>query len=135
MHDGEETLLHFSGILGTENGVGLIGEVALDAGANCLANSLDGERALQFSSVEDVELDLGVISEISFEFLDGGLDQHVLHEEGVIGSGDDVSDWDSEVRVPTKVAINHIEIWLGVEILDGEVSAESVDFWGNFLVV
>lgn len=124
MHNTEDTLLHFTSVLGTQDDDFVALEVNLDTGLR--SQVLDGDGSLEFTSVENVEVDFLVITEVLNKFLGGRGDEHVLHEESMVRSAADNSDFESVFRIPSSVSINNIKSGLLAEILDGKVSAELV---------
>lgn len=82
MHHTEDTLLHFSCILCAENHDLVRLEVHLDSGLAC--HVLNWNGCLQFTCVEDMEVDLSVVREIARELFFSRANQHVLHEQCVV---------------------------------------------------
>lgn len=124
MHNTEDTLLHFTSVLSTQDDNLVVLEVNLDSALS--GQVLDGERSLEFTSIENVEIDFLVITEILNKLLGGRGDEHVLHEESVVRSAADNSDFESVLGIPSSVSIDNIKSGLLAEILDGKVSAELV---------
>ena len=71
----------------------------------------------EFSSVEDVVI--GAVGKIFFEFGLGGFDEHVGHEESVVGTSANDSDFDPVFRAPSGISINNIDFSSGVEVALG----------------
>jgi hypothetical protein len=74
---------------------------------------------VEFSCIEDVVV--SSVMEVLFELLVSGPDQHVVHEEGVIGSGTDDSDSDSFLLVIPGIPVDNVKLLSGVEIVSGQV--------------
>jgi len=94
VHDGKDTLLHFPSVLCTENDHLHTLEVDFDGGgrAHALRESVGGELA----GVVDDEVRFAEFQ----EFRLGGTDQHVVHEQGVIGTSANNPDLDAVLGIP-----------------------------------
>lgn len=119
---GEDTLLHLAGVLGTKDDHLLFGKVDGDGsgGGHALGPSVCGEGS-------------GVVDDIvwmeGLELLARGPDEHVAHEEGMVGTGADDSDADSVALVPAGIAVNDIDAVSGVEVVDSTFSVDSPDLY------
>lgn len=104
VHNGEDSLLHLAGVLGAEDDHLALLEVQRHCGViNNIGDVLVGS---EFTSVEDVVV--GSVLEIPVELGLSGSDQHVGHEEGVVGAGADDSDLDSFLEVPAGISVHHV---------------------------
>lgn len=106
IHDGEDPLLHFSGVLCAEDDHLPLLEIQSHRGD--IGDALDVLVGVELSGVEDVVVGAGM--EVGLEFLLGGADQHVVHEQSVVGTGAHHSDLDPEVLVPARVAVQHVQL-------------------------
>ena len=61
------------------------------------------------------------------QFLFGGIDEHDLHEEGVVGAGADDADLDAVFGIPAGEGIDDVKLLTGVEVVLG---ALAVNFKG-----
>ena len=103
MHDAKDTLLHLSSVGGAENDELLGGEVDTDAGlVTDVFQVLVGN---ELSRVHDCEVG-AASSEVLLDGTDVCTNQHLLHEEGVVGAARDDTSLDSEILVPASVAID-----------------------------
>ena len=60
-----------------------------------------------------------------FQLFSRGSDQHVAHEEGVVGAGADDAHANAVLLIPAGIAIDDVDAIPGVEVVD---SALAVDF-------
>lgn len=115
VHDGEDTLLHFTGVLGAEDDHLALLEVEGDGGrANDPGNMLVG---VEFAGVEDIVV--GSFGEVFFQFLPGRFHQHVVHEKGVVGPCADHPDFNPLLRIPTSVSVHHVQFRPSVQVVYG----------------
>ena len=108
VHNTEDTLLHFTSVLGTQDDNLVVLEVNLDTGFS--GQILDREGSLELTSIENVEVDFLIIAEILSKLLRGRSDKHVLHEESVIRSAANDSDFKSVFRIPSSISIDDIKL-------------------------
>lgn len=127
-HDSEDTLLHLTSVLGTENEHlhGLEVDVNGGVGGHSRGVSVSGEG----TGVVDGKVGLSEVSEL----LLGGSDQHVSHEQSVVGSGTDDSHLDSVLGVPSSVGIHNVDSLSGVEVVNGSLSVDEPRLLGQLLV-
>lgn len=121
--DGEDTLLHLTGVLGTEDNHLLLVEVNGDGGArgHTLGVSVGGERASVVDGVVGVEV---------LELLARGADEHVAHEESMVGAGADNTDADAVSLVPAGEAIDNVDAFPGVQVVDSTLTVDLPDLFG-----
>lgn len=112
VHDGEDSLLHLTCVLRSQDDHLALLEVQRHC--SIVDHVGDVPVSAELSSIEDVVV--CSILEVSVQLLLGGLDEHVRHEEGVVGAGADDSDADPVLRVPSGIAINNIQFAAGVEV-------------------
>lgn len=122
-HDGEDTLLHLARVLGTEDDHLLLGKVDGDRGArgHTLSVAVGGEGTGIVDGVVGVEV---------LELLARGTDEHVAHEEGMVGAGADNADLDAVLLVPAGIAVNDVDAISGVEVVDGTLTVDLPDLFG-----
>lgn len=121
---GEDALLHLASILSAEDDHLLFGKVDGDrrGGGHSLSPSVGGEGAGVVDDIVRVE---------GLELLTRGPDEHVAHEEGMVGTGADDPDADSVALVPAGKAIDDVDAVSGVEIVDSAFSVDSPDLNRN----
>lgn len=120
MIDVTADLLHFTGVLSTEDDHLLLGEVDGDGGARGHTSGVPvGGEA---TGVED-----GVVGLEVLELLARGADKHVAHEEGVVGASADDADVDPVALVPAGETIDDIDAGAGVEVVDGTLAVNLPD--------
>jgi hypothetical protein len=123
VHDGEDTLLHLTSVLGTEDDHLHSLEVDLDRGGGSHTGGESVGREL--TGVVDDKVGFTKVGEL----LGSGSDQHVVHKQGVVGSGSDNSDLDSVFWVPTRKTVKDVNVFSRVQVVD---STFSVDLEGVF---
>jgi len=118
--DGEDTLLHLTGVLGAEDDHLLLGEVDGHRGGrgHALGEAVGRERAGVVDDIVGVEV---------LQLLARGADEHVAHEQGMVGTGADDTDADAVSLVPAGVAVDHVDAAAGVEVVDGALAVDSPD--------
>lgn len=80
VHDGEDTLLHFSCILRAEDDE--LSSFEVQGNTSLILNVRKVLVGIELSSVEDIII--SSVSEVFTQFLRGWSDQHVCHEQGMI---------------------------------------------------
>lgn len=127
VHDGEDTLLHFTGVFGTQDNHLHSLEVDFDRGGRGHTSGESVGREL--TGVVDDKVGLAVV----FELLGSWSDQHVVHEQGVVGSRCDDSDLDSVLGIPTGETVKDVDVFTGIQVIDGSftVDLESVLVHGD----
>lgn len=63
----------------------------------------------------------------ALELLTGRADQHVAHEERMVGTGADNADLDAVLLVPTGITVNDVDAVAGVEVVDGTLAVDLPD--------
>ena len=120
VHDGEDAFFHFAGVFGAEDdhvaffkgqGYGCAGVYAFYSGV----------RALLAGVVDDVVRFAEVV-----EFFGGGADEHVVHEEGVVGAGGDDAHFEAVFFIPAGVAVKDVNLFGTVEEGDGAFAVFAV---------
>ena len=118
--DGENTLLHLSSILGTQDNHFLLGKVDGDGGSrgHTLSETVGRERTGVVDDIVGVEV---------LELLLGRADKHVPHEEGMVGTSADNTDADAVSLIPAGETINDIDTVAGVEVVDSTLTVDTPD--------
>lgn len=118
--NGEDTLLHLTGVLSTEDDHLLLLEVDGDRGArgHTLSVSVGGER----SGIVD-----GVVGVEVLELLSRGSNKHVSHEESMVGTSADDSNSDSVLLIPAGETIDNVDSVAGVEVIDSTFAVNLPD--------
>ena len=118
--DSEDTLLHLTGVLGTENDHLLLGEVDGHGRSrgHTLSESVGGERTGVVDDIVGVEL---------VELLAGRTDKHVPHEESMVGTRANDTDGNSVTLIPAGEAIDNVDAVPSVEIVDSTLAVDAPD--------
>ena len=117
VHNGEYTFFHLTGILSTKNDHFPLLKVE---GNTCVTvNVGDVFIGVELASVENIII--SAVGEVLLELFIRGLDEHVCHEERVVGSCADDSDTDAFLLVVAGISIDDVESLSGVEIVPGQV--------------
>lgn len=114
----EDTLLHFTSILGSEDDHLLLSKVDGDGSGtgHTLSPSVGWERT---GIVDDI---------VGVEVLELGprwSDKHVAHEEGMVGTSANNTNIDAVARVPAGETVDDIDAVAGVEIVNGTLAVNS----------
>jgi hypothetical protein len=125
--NGEDTLLHLTGVLSTEDDHLLVGEVNSHGGGrgHTLCEAVGGERAGVVDDIVGVEV---------LKVLARGTDQHVAHEESVVGTSANNANADAVALIPAGVTIDDIDAVTGVEVVDSTFTVDTPDLSGCMLV-
>lgn len=109
--NSEDTLLHLTGVLSTQDNHLLIGEIEGDgcARSHTLRELVGRERTGVVDSVVGVEV---------LQLLTGRADKHVAHKQSMVGAGTDNSHANSVPLVPASVTINNVDTTPRVEVVD-----------------
>lgn len=118
--DGEDALLHLTSVLCAEDDHFLLGKVDGDGSRRSHACRVAIRR--EGASVVDDIVGVEVL-----QLLLGGPDQHVAHEEGMVGAGADNAHADAVALVPAGKAIDDVDAVAGVEVVDGALAVDSPD--------
>lgn len=115
---GEDTLLHLTGVLGSEDNHLLLGKVDGDGSGtgHTLSPSVGWERT-------------GVVDDIvGVEVLELGprwSDEHVAHEEGMVGTSANNTNVDAVAGVPAGETVDDVDAVAGVEVVNGTLAVNS----------
>lgn len=118
--DGEDTLLHLTSILGTQDDHLLGGEVDGDGCGR--GHTLGVSVGREGSGIVD-----GVVGVEVLELLTRRADEHVPHEQSMVGASADDTDADSVLLVPASIAVNDVDAVAGVEVVDSTLSVDLPD--------
>ena len=121
--DGEDTLLHLTGVLGTQDNHLLLGEVESHGGSrgHTLSEAVGREGTGVVDDIVGVE---------AVELFPGWADKHVAHEESMVGTSTDHTDADTVSLIPASKAINDVDTVTGVEVVDSTFTVDSPDLEG-----
>lgn len=119
----EDTLLHLTGVLGTQDDHLLLGKVDGHGGGrgHTLSEAVRGERTGVVDDIVGVEV---------LKLLTSRTDQHVAHEQGVVGASANNADADTVALIPTSIAVNDIDAVTGVQVVDSTLTVDAPDLQG-----
>ena len=123
VHDGENAFLHFSGVLGAKDDHLHALEVDLDGGGG--THTLGETVGRKLAGIVDDKVGLAK----GLEFVLGRADEHVVHEEGMVGAGADNANFDPVSGIPASVAVEDVYEFAGVEIVDGTLAIDFEGVW------
>ena len=118
--NGEDTLLHLTSVLSTQDNHLLLGKVDGDRGGrgHTLGETVGGERTGVVDHVVWVEV---------VQLLTGRTDKHVAHEESMVGTGANNPDLDTVALIPSGITIDDIDAVTGVEVVDSTLTVDPPD--------
>ena len=119
-HDGEDSLLHLSGVLGTEDDHLLLGEVDGNRGSGSHTFGVSVGR-------EGSGIVNGIIGMEVLEIFSIRSNKHISHEESMIGTSADNPDPDSVLLVPSCKPINNVDPISGVQVVNCSLAVNSPD--------
>lgn len=105
--NSEDTLLHLTSVLSTKDDHLLLVEVDGHGGGR--GHTLSVSVGRELAGVVD-----GVVGVEVLELLTRRADEHVAHEESMVGAGANNTDADSVLLIPAGVAINDVDAVSGV---------------------
>jgi len=111
-------LLHLSSVLSSKNNHLFLGEVDRDGcgGGHTSGPTVGRESTGVVDHVVGVEV---------FQLLTAGPDEHVAHEESMVGTSADNTDVDAVALVPASEAIDNIDAVTGVEVVDSTLAVDT----------
>jgi hypothetical protein len=118
--NSENTLLHLSGVLGTENDHLLLGEVDGNRGSGSHTFGVSVGR-------EGSGIVNGIIGMEVLEIFSVRSNKHISHEESMIGTSADNSDSDSVLLVPSGKPIDNVDPISGVQVVNCSLAVNSPD--------
>lgn len=118
-------LFHFSGILSSQNDHFMALEVEDDRGGWRHSGGVSVCREL--SGIVNGEVGLTKLR----QFLFGGSNEHVSHEESVIGSCAHNAHFDAVSWVPAGVAVKNVQTVAGVEVVNGTFPINHESMFGQ----
>ena len=123
--DSEDTLLHLTGVLSTQDDHLLLGEVDSDGGSggHTLSEAVGGERASVVDDIVGVEV---------VELLTSRADKHVAHEQSMVGTGTDNTDADAVALVPAGETIDNVDTVASVEVVNSTLTVDTPDLIGKY---
>lgn len=121
--DGEDTLLHLTSVLGTEDDHLLLGKVDSHGGGrgHTLSEAVGRERTGIVDDIVGVEV---------LKLLASWANQHVAHEEGVVGASADNADANTVALIPAGITVDDIDAVTGVEVVDSTLTVDAPDLSG-----
>ena len=118
------TLLHFTSVLSTKDNHLLLSEVDRDRGGGGHA----GSEAVGRESTGVVDCVVGV--EV-LELLAARPDEHVAHEESMVGASADNANVDAVALIPAGETIDNVDAVAGVEVVDSALAVDTPDLFGK----
>jgi hypothetical protein len=120
--NSEDTLLHLSGVLRTEDNHLLFRKVDCNRGSrsHALSISVGGERSSVVNGVVWVEV---------LEIFSLRSDEHVSHEQSMVCTSADDSNSDAVFFIPSCESVDNINAVSGVQIIDSTLSVDSPDLY------
>lgn len=118
--DGEDSLLHLAGVLGTQDNHLLLGKV--DGHGGSRGHTLGEAVGREGTGVVD-----DIVGVEAAELFPTRADKHVAHEEGMVGTSADDTDADAVSLIPAGKAINDIDTVAGVEVVNSTLTVDSPD--------
>lgn len=106
VHNGKDALLHLACVLSTQDDHLPLLEV--NRHRRDIGDALDVLVGVELSGVEDVVV--GSVMEVGLQLLLGRPDEHIVHEQSVVGTGAHHSDLDAVVGVPPCIAVQNVKL-------------------------
>ena len=123
MHDGENTLFHLAGILSTKNNHLHPLEIDLDTCRR--AHTLGEAISRELASIVDDEIGDAEIGKL----LSGRTYEHIVHEQGMVGTSADDPDLDAVLGIPACKAVKDIDHVACIEIVNGTFAVDFESVW------
>src|SRR5262245_60545554 len=120
MHDGEDSLLHFASVFRSEDHHFL--RLKIQADARLAADSFDRVVRREWARIENHPVGLAELSQLRL----AGTDEHVLHEQSVIGPRADDADLDAVLQIPARIAVNDVNALTPGQVVDGPLAVDAV---------
>jgi len=115
---GVACLLHFSSVLSSKNDHLLLGEVDRDGGGggHTSGPTVGRESASVVDHVVGVEV---------LQLLAAGPDEHVAHEESMVGTSADNTNVDAVALIPAGETIDNVDAITSVEVVDSTLAVDT----------
>lgn len=120
VEDSEDTLLHLSGVLGTEDDHLLVGKVEGNGSRRGHTASIPVGR--EGTGIVD-----GVVGLEVLKLFPRRADQHVAHEESMVGTSADDADAYPVALIPAGETVDNVDAVAGVEVVDGTLTVDAPD--------
>lgn len=111
-------LLHFTSVLSSKNNHLLLGEVDGDGGGG--GHTSGPAVGRESTGVVDHVVGVEVL-----QLLAAGPDEHVAHEESMVGTSADNTDVDAVTLVPAGETIDNVDTVAGVEVVDSTLTVDT----------
>jgi hypothetical protein len=121
--NGENTLLHLTGVLGTQDNHLLLGEV--DSHRRSRGHAFGETVGRERTGVVDDIVGMEVL-----QLLARRADQHIAHEESMVGARADDTDVDTVSLIPAGITIDDIDAVTGVEVVNSTFTVDTPDLTG-----
>jgi len=128
IHDREDALLHLARVLGSENDKLAALEVDIDGGRG--SKGFSRRIGDELTRIEDDDVRSSKVGEFFFS----RTDQHVVHEERVIGASADNAHFDAVFRIPTGESVDDIKVIASVQVVDSASAVLHERRFGHLLV-
>lgn len=122
--NSENTLLHLTSVLSTEDNHLLLGKVESDG-------STRSHTLREFVGRERTSIVDGVVGREVLELLTGRADEHVAHEECMVGAGTHDSHADSVPLIPASVSVDDVDTASRVEVVNCAFAVDLPDLFGK----
>ena len=117
---GLANLLHLTGVLSSKNNHLLIGKVDGHRGAR--GHTLGVSVGREGTGIVD-----GVVGVEVLQLFAAGANEHVAHEERMVGTGADDSDADAVLLIPAGITVDDVDAIPGVEVVDSTFAVDLPD--------
>jgi hypothetical protein len=118
VHDREHALLHLTGVFGTEDHELATRQAEADAGRRL--DAIQHRVGREAAGVVDHVVGRTEVGQL----LGSRADQHVAHEQRVVGTLADDAHLDAVVLVPAGEAVDHVELVAGAEVVDSAATRD-----------
>jgi hypothetical protein len=118
------TLLHFTSVLSSKNNHLLLSEVDRDGGGG--GHSSGEAVGRESAGIVDCVVGVEVL-----ELLASRPDEHVAHEESMVGASADNANVDAVALVPAGETIDNVDAVAGVEVVDSALAVDTPDLFGR----
>jgi hypothetical protein len=118
------TLLHLSCVLGTKDNHLLLSKVDRDGGGG--SHSSGEAVGREGASIVDCVVGVEVL-----ELLASRPNEHVAHEESMVGASADNANVDAVALVPAGETIDNVDTVAGVEVVDSALTVDAPDLFGR----